>query len=311
MLFSVNENTYSRGTVESLTQKIDQMNEDVNSTLFSKSLLEVFNKQEYAKSSFKGLFKKYLVFKLNRTLKNINGMDQNVNPDAEINKYELDILVDRLLKYSFLSDSEQIKQLSIPDRAIFLSAQRAALSKGLENYLSKDTRFKKESKFKILSYLLIPFKDEYLRWSYALLMAPKLKGSVLPMALAQDILINGIEKNRDALKPYIKTTYGKYAFNKLSSFYNWFIVISLASIIPVGVYKYNEAVETGQKQAVMMLQKIADSTHKSAQTDFKLLEFDLYREQLVYNLEIKKNRKLTADELSVVDKYVAKKYKLD
>jgi len=303
---------YERGSIEFLADKIDQINEFKGQGLiFSESLNQKLQSRDYYQPVFKKITSRYYHFKIKRILDKINEMDQNIKTTAEVDRYELDILVDKLLKLTFLNDPEVFKESSILDRDIIFNARKSVLSQGLVNYLFKDVRqtFKKETKIKIVFELILkPFKDEYFRWTYAFLVAPKLKGSVLPAALAEKVLLDGLDAHRAELAPYLKTVHGKYVFNKLSSFYNWFIVLSLVSVIPVTLYYYHQARDEGIDKAVKQLSAVELSTRKAAETSAELITAQLHYANVVKNLEEKYNRNLTPEETAKVRIYIEKKY---
>ena len=304
-----------RGSIEFLANQIDQINESKGQGLiFSESLNQKLQSRDYNQPLFKKVISRYYRFKIKRILDKINDMDQNIDTAANIDRYELDIMVDKLLRLSFLNDPNVFKESSIADRNIIFNARKAILSQGLVNYLFKDSRqsFKKETKVKIIFELILkPFKDEYFRWSYAFLIAPKLKGSVLPSALAEKILIDGIDAHRAELQPYLTTVHGKFIFNKLSSFYNWVIVISLVSIVPVSMYYYNQARDAGIKKAVSQLTNVELSTRKAAETPAEVIKAEMHFANMVHNLERKYNRSLTSEELLKVRLYIEEKYNVE
>lgn len=301
-----------RGSIEFLADKIDQINElKGQGLIFSESLNQKLQSRDYYQPLFKKIVSRYYRFKIKKILNKINEMDQNIEPTAKIDNYELDILADRLLKLSFLNDPEVFKDVSILDRNIIFNARKSVLSQGLVNYLFRDTRqsFKKETKIRIIFEVIMkPFKDEYFRWSYAMFVAPKLRGSVIPSALAEKILIDGLDAHRNEVTPYLMTVHGKFAFNKLSSFYNWFIVLSLVSIIPVGLYYYKEARETGVKKAVNQLSQVEASTRKTAETPSEQITAEFHMANIIQNLETKLHRSLNQEEKDQVRQYVEKKY---
>jgi len=305
---------FNRGSVESLAYHIDLLNESkANGQIFSQSLSGILYQQSYYKPSFKKVAKTYYQRKLKSILNELNKMDQNTDSTATIDQYELDILIDRLLRLSFINDPSINNQLSTYDKNIIFNAKKSILSYGLLNYFFKDIRkmYKKETKIKIIFELILkPFRDEYFRWTYAMLIAPKLRGSVIPAALAEKILLDGLEAHRDELKPYLTTIHGKHIFNKLSSFYNWFIVFSIASIIPAGMYYYNQIKQDGINKAVKQLHEVELSTRKTAEITPEQIAAQFHLANMVNNLQIKYNRKLTSEEIEVIKKYISDKYKV-
>ena len=211
--FSANTVTSARQSSAFYAEAIDQLNAKYDGFLFSEKASSVLQNGS-----------RYRAYRLKKVLKELYAFDQHVNDKAALaeNHYALEKLAVKLEKLSFLNDDSVTEKMTLIEKATFRQAQHSLLAGGLAKFLFNGEPTPDPSRMKkIMQPLLSVFKDVYFRWTYAIAYMPKLNGAVIPFDVIEKVVIEGYDANHELLKPYLRTSQGKAAFNVFSSTYNW------------------------------------------------------------------------------------------
>ncbi len=269
---------------------LDYLNLKFNKFMFSDSVMDRMDPKTSDLAFASRTKARYQAFKLKRILKELT--------DTSTEKYELDNLAKRLVDLTFLSDPTVTKEMSFNDKKLYRQAQMSIIRNGLERFLFNDKPVPPTLKRKIFNLVLVPFKQQYFRWTMAFIYMPKLNGIVMPYELAAKIAWYGLDANRDALKPYVKTILGKSYFNVFSSVYNWSLVTALFVGLPTyGVYKWDQWSEEGFQKVRPALEQMHQNSNEMATPGYA----DKKAEEIAYKLfadgfEVNHKRKPNATE---------------
>lgn len=301
-LFAQSQVASQKNSAPFYAEVIDSLNEKYNSFLFKKSLSEILAPQLNDAPFFERTVARYQAYKLRKVLKDLHEFDQYLNPRAEIDVYALEKLSVKLEKLSFLSDPSVTENMSYTDKILFRQAQHSLLSQGLKRFLFSNEPLPAPSKLKRIYKLVItPFKDIYFRWTYAVLVAPKLNGATIPFEIMEKVVWEGYENNKALLAPYLLKTQSKHFFNVFSTSYNWIMVGTLLfTVNHLAQTTYHDVYLAGREKAVQMLTPGLEHSEKIAQTDWA--HFKETRRLDNYLIEFRNNyqREPTAEEMIII-----------
>ncbi len=241
---------------------IDSLNSKYNNFILDKNITD-FMQPDLAAKSFTAQTKaRYQAFKLRRLLKPLKNA-------GSWDRYDFDNFAKKLEQITFLSDLNVTKDMSRSDRILYMQARHSLLAKGLESFLFTGTDATPSMKRKVFTWVMTPFKDIYSRWPFALFYMPKLNGAVLPLDLAVKVAWEGVDKNRELLKPYLLNSQFKSVFNTFSVTYNWTLVAALFIGLPAYSYlTYSHLQEHGSEQVQMLFGPLVQHSEEMAKTDY-------------------------------------------
>lgn len=310
-LFAENEVTTAKKSVVFYAEALDALNTKYNQFLFTENLGETLNPQLDEAGLPERTLARYRAYRLRKVLKQIYAFDQFANDNASRteDRYALEKLAAKLEQLSFLNDDSVTKEMSFFEKITYREAQHSLLAGGLAKFLFDGepkptrTRFKK-----IMGLILVPFKDIYFRWAFALTRMPKLNGAVIPYEVIEKIVIDGYDNNKDLLEPYLRQTRFKAAFNVFSTSYNWILAGSV--LIGAGTLAYttyHHVYLPGIEHAVEMLKPMLTNANHMANIDFGQFRFDETLKNVVQAFQSKYHRLPNADELQMLQALVKAK----
>lgn len=274
------------GSAEYMAERLDAINDIYNGKLFEKSFMETIN-QDHSSLPF---FQRWRARKKTKELRTaIEGLKKSKDWDThDFGQYAY-----KLEKLAFLADSSAINGMSRSDRNTYYQAQHSLLVHGLEKYLFDGQPPPPSIGKRVWNGITAPLHAKYSRWYMAMIWMPKLRGAALPPDLAMNVIMKGLDANREALKPYAMNANFKAYFNVFSSVYRGMVVA--AAFTSVG-YVAN-AYMTGQELAVDELKVIADDTEKMAKMKFGDWTSEREFQYLVEEFENNRGRKPTDEEM--------------
>ena len=306
-LFAKNELTATKNSVFFYAEAVDNLNTKYNNFIFKDKLLDVLAPST-AEPSFKiRTLARYRAFKLRQILKSIHQHDQFLaaNSDIKSHVYAIEKIASKLEKLTFLNDESVTSTMSFSEKVTFRQAQHSLLSQGLARFLFHDEKVLSPSQTKkILNMVMIPFKDIYLRWSYALAYMPKLNGSVIPFHIIEKIAIDGYEKNKALLKPYLNSTRGKYMFNTFSAAYNWIIVGTMTVAASQLMGNMHDVYTQGQVTALQLLSPSLENSKKIADKDYANFRKQKNLEHILADFKIQYDREPFSEELAMIEELI-------
>ena len=241
---------------------IDSLNSKYNHFILEKNITDFLQPDLTNKSWTAQTKARYRAFKLRRLLKPLRNA-------GSWDLYDFENFSKKLEQITFLSDKSVTKEMSRNDRILYLQARHSLLTKGLESFLFTGTDAPPSMKRKIFTWVMIPFKDIYSRWPFALLYMPKLNGALLPLDLAAKVAWEGLDKNRDLLQPYLLHSQFKSFFNTFSVTYNWTLVAALFIGLPAYSYlTYSNLQEHGSEQVQMLFGPLIQQSEEMAKEDY-------------------------------------------
>ena len=221
--------------------------------------------QEKFKSSFY-LSQKFKLFRLKRMMKNLEKNARGFD-DYDLNKfvYKLDRLA---FADSVANDPSSGNKYSRAELAVVADARRSLLADGIIRYFEIDTTRSTLWK-KSMHYLGQAVSWKYWRWSQAAFYMPKFMGKSLPPALAEKILLEGLNRHRTEVERYIPAIRGRTYFNQFSRFYNTAVLVSLFTVVPYLTHNYYVSqTQAGERNAVAMMAPLVETSDQMAHTNF-------------------------------------------
>ncbi len=309
-LFAKHNLTATKSSAFFYAEALDHLNTTYNNFLFKDSLLDILSPTypTSPKSSFSTRTQaRYRAFKLRRILKSIHQQDQflSASDDIKTHTYAVEKIASKLEKLTFLNDESVTATMSIADKISYRQAQHSLLAQGLARFLFHEENFLSPSQTKrIVSTILLPFKDIYLRWSYAMAYMPKLNGSVIPYHIVEKVAIEGYESNKALLEPYLKTIQGRYAFNTFSAMYNWIIVGTLTVAASQMIGEMHQIYTQGQIAALELLSPAYENSKKTADTDYAAFRKQRNLERILADFRIQYQREPLTDELAMIKELI-------
>lgn len=304
---SVKTSTSQREAIRQATmayaRSLDELNNQHQNFLFKENLQNLLQ-PDFSKLDFldktKALYKSY---KLRKILKQLFAYDPILNSknDGSINTYDIENLAVKLEKLSFLMDQSAYEGLPYTEKVLYKQMQHSLLTKGLTDFLFSDQPQTSSSKIKIiLDKIMTPFKEQYFRWSYALIKMPKLNNALIPYEIIQKVILNGYENSQLELKPYILKSNAQSIFNNFSTAYNTFILSSAIFAISQLAYStYTDIYIPGQIHAQQMLEPGLKQSEELAKTDFEKLSNDLRLNYFIIEFKKQKHRDPTTKEIEM------------
>ena len=284
-LFATNE----INSPQYFAEVVDTLNSKYNDFLFTENLIEKIESAPQLKA-------RYQAFKLKRMLKSLKG-------SSNWDRYDFENFATRLERLTFLTDSSVIKNMTSQDKILYVQARHTLLARGLEDFLFVNTTTTPSMKRKIFEWVMTPFKDIYSRWTFAMFSMPKLNGAVLPAELAAKIAWEGLDKNSEALKPYLLHSQFKSYFNVFSVTYNWSLVAALFIGFPTYAYlTYSDLQEKGTQQVQVLFSPLVQHSQEMAQTDFHQLASEKSIQYFTNEFKLQYGREPNAEELAIVKK---------
>ncbi len=306
-IFAKHELTATKKSAFFYAEALDHLNTKYNNFLFNDSLLDVLSPTK-SEASFKIRTQaRYRAFKLRRILKSIYQHDQflNANDDLKAHAYAVEKVASKLERLTFLNDESVTITMSFADKVAYRQAQHSLLAQGLARFLFHDEKVLSPSQTKkILQTIMIPFKDIYLRWSYALAYMPKLTGAVIPYSIVEKVAIDGYENNKTLLAPYINSTRGKYAFNTFSTAYNWIIAGTMTVAAGQLIGDMHEVYTQGQVAALKLLSPSFENSKKIANTDYAAIRKQKNLELILAEFKIQYEREPLTAELAMIKELI-------
>lgn len=292
-------NLFTENKVETpqyYAEVIDSLNLKYNNFLFEASLSEALRPDLDNKSFPQQTKARYQAFKLRRMLKTLKSSEF-------WDQYDFENFAKKLERLTFLSDLSVTKTMTLKDKTLYLQARHSLLAKGLENFLFFDSKTSPSMKRKIFNWVMVPFKDIYLRWTYALFYMPKLNGAVLPVNIATKIAWEGLDKNQDLLKPYLRNSQFKSFFNVFSTTYNYTLVAALFIGLPAYSYfTYTQIQEKGSAQVQILFKPLVQHSEELAKTNFHVLASEKSLQYFKEEFVLKFGREPNAEELAFAQK---------
>lgn len=275
---------------------VDSLNDKYNRFIFEKNLSS-FVQADVADQKLPARVKaRYQAFKFRRLLKDLK-------TSSQWDRYDFEVFANRLEKLTFLSDPAVTKDMALNDRILYQQARHSLLAKGLENFLFDQTKTPPTVRAKIFKWVMLPFKDIYSRWTFAFMTMPKLHGAILPIEIAEKIVWEGLDANRELLTPYLKHAQFKSFFNVFSATYNWTLVAAIFVGLPTYSYwTYTQLLERGQEQVQVLFTPLLQQSKAMAQTDYHQLANEKTRENFLADFRLKMSREPNAIELELIDK---------
>ncbi len=301
-LFSVQSITNKKSAPLLYAEALDQLNEKYNLFLFKENLADILQPDFTDSTITERTVARYQAYKLRKILKQLTYHDQflKANSESELNIYELEQIAVRLEKLSFLTDESVTRNMTKSEQILFRQAQHSLLSQGLAKFLFSEEAQPTKSKIKkVYRFIMTPFKDIYFRWTYAIAMAPKLNGSVIPYDVIEKVVWNGYDENKILLEPYLKKSLTKYYFNTFSSIYNW----TMASVIIFSAGQffnttYHDVYLQGQVKAEQILSPNLQNSEKLAKNDWHQYKQDLRLQNAIKEFKALYQRDPNPEEIS-------------
>lgn len=306
-LFAQNNLTTAKDSALFYAEALDHLNTKYNKFLFKESLLDTLNAAEVDANFNLRIQARYRAYKLRKILQNLHKHDQFVNATDEIksHNYAIEKIAFKLEKLTFLTDETATTTMSLSEKVIYHQAQHSLLAQGLARFLFHDEKVLKPSQMRlILSAIMTPFKEVYLRWSYALAYMPKLHGAIIPYDVIEKVAVNGYEKNKGLLKPYIDSATGKYAFNTFSTAYNWLIAGSMAFAVGQLGSNMHDIYSKGQLTALELLNPSFENSKKIADKDYVAYRKQKNFEYMLIDFKNQFKREPVAEELTIIKELI-------
>lgn len=291
---------------------IDSLNTKYNRFLFQKNISDILDPDLENASILQATQARLRAHRLRKNLIKLHEFDQYLNSKADLKDdlYALEKLSAALEKITFLTDDTVTYWMDPFEKAQYRQAQHSLFAGGLARFLfSKESPPPPGVAKKILNGVLVPFKEKYLRWTYALAYMPKLNGSIIPFEIIEKVVIEGYDQKHELLKPYLVKTRAKASFNVLSAVYNVVLAGALAMNAGQLSHKvYNDVYVPGVEKAVTMVSTLLHDAEKLEKIDFKTLTQDRAFEITLERFEARKGRKPSPEEMDyLLEKYLAKK----
>ena len=275
---------------------IDQLNSKYNNFLFEKSLADSRLPELISKSFSERTQARYQAFKLNRILKSLKS-------SSSWDKYDFENFAKKLERLTFLTDTSVTIGMNRQDRVLYEQARHSLLAKGLENFLFVDTKASQSLKLKVFNWVMVPFKDFYNRWTYAMVFMPKLNGALLPDDLAAQIAWQGLDRNREFVAAYLLHSEFKNFFNVFSATYNWTLVAAIFVALPAYSYlTFTEIQETGNAKVQALFDPLLQQSKEMAQVDYHQRSNELTLKFFTEEFLVTYNRLPNEIELSIFKK---------
>ncbi len=241
---------------------IDALNSKYNHFILDKKITDFINPDLASKSFSEKTKARYQAFKLRRLLKPLKN-------SGSWDRYDFENFAKKLEQITFLTDTSVTQAMSRSDRILYMQARHSLLAKGLESFLFTGTDVAPSMKRKVFTWVMTPFKEIYSRWPFALFYMPKLNGALLPLDLAVKVAWEGVDANRELLKPYLLHSEFKSFFNIFSATYNWTLVAALFVGLPAYSYiTYSHLQEHGSQQVQMLFGPLVQHSEEMAKTDY-------------------------------------------
>lgn len=278
---------------------IETLNQEYPGFFYRDNLNENFDKSFWLK-------KKWHLFKLTRMLKSFDksvqksivkstvksNKDNSSNNVSYLDAHEIYNFVydlDRLLYASEKYDTKEARQITS-------EARRRLLMDGVAKYFN--IRSDKSSFWMTFSGV---FSQKYFRWLAMPSYMSKSVGLTLPVDLAKQIAIDGLESHRQQVEKYLPIIRTRAGFNQFSGWYNRLVLISLFTVVPYITNQfYQEQMKLGDQQAMALFEPVVQTTAKMAQVDHQQEKIKIIM-QIYQNHFLEKHGRLpTADEMSAV-----------
>lgn len=298
-LFSKNE----QGTIEYNAEFLDLLNTQADGALFQKKLSDSLETNLDDQNIFSQGVARYRAFKLRRLVKKLNEA-------GNWDRYDFENYSKKIERLSFLMDNSIAKNMSSRDQVLYRQAQHSLLAKGLENFFfDKQSKVNPSVRQKIFQSIMVPFKDIYMRWTYAWMLMPKLNGAVIPVDLAMKVLWEGVDAHRAELQPYILRAQTKNFFNTFSVVYNWSLVTAIFVGLPIySHYVYQDIQVRGNEQIKVLFQPLVEQSQAAAQKDYVEVSKTLMRKNFYESFQAKYEREPTAYEKDLIEVAIAKRF---
>lgn len=308
-LFAQNQVTAKKDSYRFYAEAIDSLNAKYNGMLFKKNVSDILEPQLADSPFWERTSMRYRAYKLRKVLKKLHDFDQYLNSSAEADVYSLEKISVQLEKLTFLTDESVIQKMSLSDKILYRQAQHSLLSQGLARFLFSNDPLPPPSTFKkIYTFVMIPFRDIYFRWTYAAINLPKLDGAVIPLEVLEKIAWEGVDNNRELLAKYLLKSQSKYFFNVFSVSYNWIMAGTL--FVAAGHFADSayDVYAQGQIKAQQMLEPGLEQSSKIAQTDWVQFKQKRRLENFLIEFRNEYHREPTAEEMTWINQLIDAPY---
>lgn len=306
-LFATNQANSKKESAQFYAEALDSLNEKYNHFLFKENLADILEPKTQDAPFFERTKARYQAYKLRKTIKALFDFDTYSNRKADIDIYTLEKLAVKIEKLSFLSDESVTEKMTISEKILYRQAQHSLLSQGLAKFLFSNEPLPPPSKLKkIYKLIMTPFKDIYFRWTYALVILPKLNGATIPLEVIEKVVWEGYEQNKSLLEPYLLKTQSKYFFNIFSTSYNWIMAGTI--LFGVGQFvnsTYYDVYIQGQVKAEQMLSPNLEQSEKMATKDWQQYQQEKRLENFLTEFKLKYQREPTSEEMQMIQKLIA------
>ncbi len=282
---------------------IENLNQQYPGFFYRDNLSENFENSFWLK-------KKWHLFKLQRMLKSFDKTVQksilkssksSPNQPSFLDAHEIYNFVYDLDRLLYSSDKFENKQT----RQVISEARRRLLMDGVAKYFNIST-----NKSSFWSYFSDIFSQKYFRWLAMPSYMSKSVGLSLPVDLAKQVAIDGLELHYQQVEKYIPAIRTRAGFNQFSSVYNHLVLVSLFTVVPYLTNQfYEEQMKLGDQQAAALFEPVVQTTQKMSQVDHQQEKIQLTM-QIYQNHFLQKHGRLpTAAEMSAVQEMLLQKQK--